>query len=254
MLLFCLLIIFLFPFPQSADASLADDVAIFKQKYQDIYNSIDPALADKMEIFLQDVVDYVVINYDVEKDINVQIKNGVASVLLTGDKYKNDLLPFLLEQAENKELYQSQLNEMKEIVRKNVELCVNPQDPSSDNPSQLDGRISTFIETDTNGIHYEYDYLSLRSDYIKYQMGQRALLYNDFISTNKSTIALKDSVGRYIIYAKMRSAYIDAQIKGIPFDAEAYVKKSAEAYTMPKSVTKVSIVSGMVTYVIVTQE
>lgn len=119
----CLLIIFIFP--SSAEASLTEDVNQFKQRYSSIYDAIDPAIAAKMEPYLQDVVNYVVINYDAEIDINIQIKNAVASVLLTGDTYKYDLLPFLVEQSKNKEIYQAQLTEMKAIVLKEVKVRLN---------------------------------------------------------------------------------------------------------------------------------
>jgi hypothetical protein len=118
-LCWCLLILLIIPLP--AKASLSDDVYQFTQKYSHIYANIDPALVAKMEPFLQDVVDYVVEKYDSDQVLNTQIKNGVASVLLTGEAYKNDLLPFMMEQAVNKELYQSQLTEMREIVRKEVQ-------------------------------------------------------------------------------------------------------------------------------------
>ncbi len=127
LLCWCLLFLFILPLP--ARANLSADVAEFEAKYPDIYGTIDPALAGKMEIFLQDVVEYVVDNYDADQSINVQIKNGVGSVLLTGDKYKNDLLPFMLEQAGNQDLYQAQLSEMQGIVRKEVQARINPTPP-----------------------------------------------------------------------------------------------------------------------------
>ena len=121
----CLLLIL----PQSANASFVDDVKAFKEKYPEIYSTIDPALTIKMEIYLQDVVDYVVSKFDAENSLNIQITNAVASVLLTGDTYKYDLLPFLLEQSANRELYQAQLTEMKAIVRKEVLVRLNLKDP-----------------------------------------------------------------------------------------------------------------------------
>lgn len=121
----CLLIIFIFP--STAEASLTEDVNQFKQKYSSIYDAMDPAIAAKMEPYLQDVVNYVVLNYDAEIDINIQIKNAVASVLLTGDTYKYDLLPFLVEQSKNREIYQAQLTEMKAIVLKEVKTRLNQQ-------------------------------------------------------------------------------------------------------------------------------
>ncbi len=114
-----LLLALIYPIP--VQASFYDDVKQLEQKYPDIYHQMDPALTLKMEVFLQDVVEYVVLNYNASKDMNIQIKNGVASTLLTGDKYKNDLLPYLSEQSKNKEQYRFQLKEMQDIVRKEVE-------------------------------------------------------------------------------------------------------------------------------------
>ncbi len=111
----CMLILFVLPLP--AMASFADDVAAFEAKYPELYGSIDPAMTAKMEMYLEDVVVYVVNHYDAANDINVQIKNAVASVLLTGETYKNDLMPYLLEQAANQDTYRAQLQEMQAIVR-----------------------------------------------------------------------------------------------------------------------------------------
>lgn len=114
--LWCLIFMLILPLP--AWGSMADDIQAFEAKYPEIYGTIDQALIDKMESFLEDVVVYVVDNYTEDSSINVQVKNAVASVLLTGDKYENDLLPFMLEQAANREKYEAQLREMSAIVSK----------------------------------------------------------------------------------------------------------------------------------------
>jgi len=151
----CMLMMFLFQ--QPANASFSDDVAAFEGKYPEIYSTIDPALTAKMEIYLQDVVYYVVINYNFDNSLNVQIKNAVASVLLTGETYKNDLLPFLLEQSENRELYQAQLTEMKAIVRKEVLVRLVLKDPPATNDIPDNSLIlgqDIFFITNTNSYNF----------------------------------------------------------------------------------------------------
>lgn len=128
-LCWCLLLLFICPLP--ANANLADDVKQFKQKYADIYQNIDPVLTQKMETFLEDVVNYVVANHTTTTSVDIQIKDAIGSTLLTGDTYKNDLLPFLLDQAANKEIYASQLREMQAIVRREVEYRLNAQTPTT---------------------------------------------------------------------------------------------------------------------------
>jgi hypothetical protein len=241
----CLLIIFLIPLP--AQANFSDDISQFKQRYSYIYDNIDPALADKMDIFLQDVVDYVVVHYDSTKDISVQIKNSIASVLLTGDEYKNDLLPFMMEQAQNKEEYQTMLSEMMGIVRTEVQARLNAQ-----GPVPAEGGVVAFIQEDAAGVHYEYNYTKLQSDYVKHQMGHNAQLYDDF-TADKSTIALKDNVRGYVSYAKVQSAYVKAQMLGTPFDVNEYTATLAELYPMPLSLTKVSLEAGNIIREVVNQ-
>lgn len=128
-LTWCLLILFILPLP--AMASFSDEVKAFEAKYPEIYGTIDPALAAKMETYLEDVVNYVVVNYDDSKSIDTQIMNAVPSVLLTGETYKNDLMPFLLEQAVNQDTYRTQLTEMQEIVRIEALARIAAQNSSS---------------------------------------------------------------------------------------------------------------------------
>jgi hypothetical protein len=110
-----------------------------------------------------------------------------------------------------------------------------------------DAAINGFIQKDAAGVHYEYEYSKLQSDYVKYQLGLTALLYADFTANNKSTIALKDSIRGYVKYSKVQSAYVMAQMMGTPFDANNYTETIAELYSMPLSVTKVSLVLGVIT-------
>jgi hypothetical protein len=129
LIVYSLLMLFIMPLP--AMASFTDDIKAFEAKYSDIYGTIDPALTAKMESYLEDVVVYVVDNYDAGKSINTQIQNAVASVLLIGDTYKNDLMPFLLEQQANQDQFSSQLTEMQAIVRKEALARIAAQNNSS---------------------------------------------------------------------------------------------------------------------------
>jgi len=109
--------------------------------------------------------------------------------------------------------------------------------------SPANAAISYFVAKDAAGVHYEYDYSALQSNYVKYQMGLGALLYSDFIS-GKTTVALKDSVRGYVSYSNVQSAYVKAQMAGTTFNANTYTENTANLYTMPKYVTKTSLVSG----------
>jgi len=123
----CLLVLFAVPIP--CRASFSNDINQFEQKYSNIYQSIDPALRDKMESFLQDVVDTVVKNYDNSMSLNDQI-NYVVTMLLTNDpQYNQDLLPFLMGQMGNQDQYRSQITEMKAIVLKEVQARMNAVPP-----------------------------------------------------------------------------------------------------------------------------
>jgi hypothetical protein len=103
--------------------------------------------------------------------------------------------------------------------------------------------IEAFVQTDKDGSHYVYSYKQLRTDYIKYQQELAAPLFQDFVYM--TTIALKDSVNGYVDYKKFRSAYISAQSQNQSFDADAYTSsKNAILYSIPSSVTKVSLDSG----------
>ena len=129
LIVMCLLIALAFPLPCSA--SFIEDVKQFEQKYSDLYQTVDPTIATKMESFLQDVVDTIVDNYDQDISLNDQI-NYVVTIILTEDpKYENDLLPFLLDQMQNIELYGAQISEMKDIVRREIESRLNQKESNT---------------------------------------------------------------------------------------------------------------------------
>ncbi len=229
-ILYCWVLILLI-FPLSANATLSDDVRQFEQKYAEIYENIDPALAIKMEIFLQDVVDYVVIHYTTGQDINVQIKNGVGSVLLTGDKYKNDLLPFMLEQSENTELYQAQLSEMQSIVRKEVEKRL-----ASSGPAQVSLDAILLINKDNAEDVRQYNYIQLNNSLACYKGGQPgAGLFNDYynkirVGGGYKVYAIHNNISK--IYADMVSANVAyAYIKGKNMDGTDMTKFNLIKYT-----------------------
>lgn len=181
----CLVLLFIIPVP--VQASLIDDIKEFEQKYAAIYQDIDPALIIKMETFLQDVVDYVVVNYDDAKNIDIQIKNAIGSTLLTGDKYKYDLLPFMSEQSQNREMYQSQLLEMREIVRQEVQRRLTSI------PSLIN-HVIIINKSNAQDVR-QYSYQELNSSFASYK-GDKALagLYTDYYNNIKVG-------GEYRVYA-----------------------------------------------------
>jgi len=127
----CLLLLFAIPVP--CRASFTDDIAQFEQKYSNVYQSIDPAITAQMENFLQDVVDIIVDNYDSSISLNEQI-NYVVTITLTDDPQYNDLLDFLMDQLDDRALYNSQITEMKTIVRTEVEARLNSTPPVTPPP------------------------------------------------------------------------------------------------------------------------
>ena len=183
----CLALLFLFNTCAYA-ATVDQEIQQLKQEYISIYNNLDPLIAAKMDTFIDDVIDYAVVHYDAGHDLNIDIKNAVASTLLTGTKYKEDLMPFLLEQSKDKEKYREQLTKMRDIVNRAVLARVQS---NSGTPSTGTGGGGTVPKDPTDSITVE----------VNQQLKAGAASIKLEAKTNQTEIVISDLTLKKIITA-----------------------------------------------------